>query len=310
LRYAAFVAFFPELLMGPIDRASSLLPQLRRSPSITVSDIADGLSLFVVGLFKKMALADFLALYVNKVFAAPGDFQSPALLLASFVFAWQIYFDFSGYTDMARGIGRCMGYRLIWNFNHPYLATGLGEFWQRWHISLSEWFRDYVYIPLGGNRRGTVRTYVNMCATMVISGLWHGPVWTYVLWGVVHALGRVLTRFLEGTTLYQRRVPTLAKQLFTFAIVTFAWIFFRASNLSDAILILRKIFIFQWADPLCPVSIFLVIFAAWSYQFLCESRFRWVAELSVIRITAVIAMIVYLAIFAGTGNQAFIYEQF
>ena len=155
LRYATFVSLFPQLLMGPIDRAKDLLPQLRRTPKISRQDVADGLSLFVVGLFKKRALADYLALYVNKVYDAPDDFQAPALILATFAFAWQIYFDFSGYTDMARGIGRMLGIRLMLNFNNPYLATGLGDFWRRWHISLSTWFRDYVYIPLGGNRRGT-----------------------------------------------------------------------------------------------------------------------------------------------------------
>lgn len=196
--HAAFVAFFPRLVAGPIERAANMLPQLRAEPVISRQDISDGLSLFVVGLFKKVALADYFALYVDKVYAAPGQFQSPALILAAFLFAWQIYFDFSGYTDMARGIARLMGVRLMLNFNNPYLATGLGEFWSRWHISLSSWFKDYVYIPLGGNRKGTFNTYRNMFLTMVISGLWHGAAWTYVLWGAVHAIGRVLTREWKG----------------------------------------------------------------------------------------------------------------
>ncbi|MHC4402916.1 MAG: MBOAT family O-acyltransferase, partial [Planctomycetota bacterium] len=147
IRYATFVSLFPQLVAGPIERAKNLLPQLRRNPGITRHDVADGLSLFVVGLFKKVALADYFALYVDPVYAAPERFESPALLLATFAFAWQIYFDFSGYTDMARGVGRMMGIRLMLNFNNPYLATGLGDFWRRWHISLSTWFRDYVYIP-------------------------------------------------------------------------------------------------------------------------------------------------------------------
>ena len=152
IRYATFVSLFPQLVAGPIERAGNLLPQLRGVPQIKRQDISDGLSLFVVGLFKKIALADYLALYVDPVYASPGDYSSPTLLLATFAFAWQIYFDFSGYTDMARGIGRLLGIRLMLNFNNPYLATGLGDFWRRWHISLSTWFRDYVYIPLGGNR--------------------------------------------------------------------------------------------------------------------------------------------------------------
>ena len=168
IRYATFVSLFPQLVAGPIERARNLLPQLRTSPRITCHDVADGLSLFVVGLFKKVALADYLALYVDKVYAAPGQFEAPALVLATFAFGWQIYFDFSGYTDMARGVGRILGIRLMLNFNNPYLATGLGDFWRRWHISLSSWFKDYVYVPLGGNRRGRFNTYRNMCLTMLI----------------------------------------------------------------------------------------------------------------------------------------------
>jgi alginate O-acetyltransferase complex protein AlgI len=310
LRYATFVAFFPELLMGPIDRAAALLPQLRGSRRISGQDVADGLSLIVVGLFKKVALADYLALYVNKVYAAPGEFDAPALLLASFVFAWQIYFDFSGYSDMARGVGRLLGFNLTLNFDNPYLATGLGDFWRRWHISLSNWFKDYVYIPLGGNRRGEVRTYVNMCLTMVISGLWHGPMWTFVLWGAVHAAGRVVMRPLEAAPFYQQRVPTVVKQLLTFAIVTFAWIFFRAASIGDALQIVGRIAAFRWADPLCPLAMLGLIAAVWLYQFLCESRARWVLQLAPVRIALIVIMVVYLATFAGSSNQGFIYEQF
>ena len=156
VRFATFVSLFPQLVAGPIQRASNLLPQLQQEQKITRADVTDGLSLFLVGLFKKVALADYLALYVDKVYGAPGQYQGPALLLATAAFGWQIYFDFSGYTDMARGIARMMGYKLMLNFNHPYLAQGLGDFWSRWHISLSSWFKDYVYIPLGGNRGGQV----------------------------------------------------------------------------------------------------------------------------------------------------------
>ena len=252
IRYAAFVAFFPELVAGPIDRAAALLPQFRDAPRVTLDDVADGFSLFVVGLFKKLALADYMAVYVAKIYASPGQFQSLDLLLGTLVFAWQIYFDFSGYSDMARGVGRLLGYKLTLNFNNPYLATGLGDFWNRWHISLSSWFKDYVYIPLGGNRHGEFRTYVNMCLTMVISGLWHNPAWTYVIWGAVHALGRVLTRFLELSPFYQDRVPRLAKQLLTFVLVSVAWVFFRAATFSDALLVLGGNFRFQWTAPVVP----------------------------------------------------------
>jgi D-alanyl-lipoteichoic acid acyltransferase DltB (MBOAT superfamily) len=196
-RYASFVAMFPQLLSGPIERAKNLLPQLEKVPRITGQDVADGLSLFVVGLFKKVVIADWLGLYVDKIYASPGQFQAPALLAATLAFSWQIYFDFSGYTDMARGVARTLGFPLMLNFNNPYMATGLGDFWRRWHISLSTWFRDYVYIPLGGNRRGRLAMYRNMFLTMVISGIWHGATWNFALWGALHGLGRVLTRGWE-----------------------------------------------------------------------------------------------------------------
>jgi len=310
IRYATFVSLFPRLLAGPIERARNLLPQLHKTPRVSKQDITDGLSLFVVGFFKKVALADYLALYVDKVYAAPEQFQSPALMLATFLFCWQIYFDFSGYTDMARGIARMMGLRLMLNFNNPYLATGLGDFWSRWHISLSSWFKDYVYIPLGGNRRGTFNTYKNMFLTMVISGLWHGAAWTFIIWGAVHALGRFLTRDLERTSFYRDKVPKLAKQLFVFGFVTFAWIFFRAESISDAWVIITRIFSSGLANPYCPLLALALTLTVWLYQFAYESRVKWVLELRPVRIGIVVLMVLYLAIFAPSSEQPFIYLQF
>jgi len=310
IRYAAFVSLFPRLLAGPIERAKNLLPQLHKTPRVSKQDITDGLSLFIVGLFKKVALADYLALYVDKVYAAPEQFQSPALMLATFLFCWQIYFDFSGYTDMARGVARMMGFRLMLNFNNPYLATGLGDFWSRWHISLSSWFKDYVYIPLGGNRRGTFNTYKNMFLTMVISGLWHGAAWTFIIWGAVHALGRFLTRGLERTSFYKERVPKLAKQLFVFGFVTFAWIFFRAESISDAWVIITRIFNSGLANPYCPLLALALIVSVWLYQFAYESRAKWVLEARPVRIGIVVLMVLYLAIFVPSSEQPFIYLQF
>ena len=310
IRYAAFVSLFPRLMMGPIERAKNLLPQLRTTPSLSIGDVADGLSLFVVGLFKKVALADYLALYVDKVYDAPDQFQSPALLLATFFFSWQIYFDFSGYTDMARGIARMMGLRLMLNFNNPYLATGLGDFWRRWHISLSSWFKDYVYIPLGGNRKGTFNTYRNMFLTMVISGLWHGAAWTFVIWGAVHALGRCCTRELERTSFYQHKIPKFARQMLVFVFVTFAWVFFRANSIGDAWLILSRIFTSGLTNPYCPLLALSLILAVWLYQFAYESAIKSVLELTPVRVGLVILMVIYLALFAPASERAFIYLQF
>jgi D-alanyl-lipoteichoic acid acyltransferase DltB (MBOAT superfamily) len=310
LRYAAFVSLFPMLVCGPVERACNLLPQMRQNPKITGQDIADGLSLFIVGLFKKLALADYLGLYVDKVYAQPAAFDAPALALATFAFAWQIYFDFSGYTDMARGIARLMGFRLMLNFNNPYLATGLGDFWRRWHISLSSWFRDYVYIPLGGNRKGTLRTYVNLFVTMVIAGVWHGAAWTFVIWGVVHAVGNIMTREFERSTFYKEKVPTFAKQMLVFVLVTFAWAFFRARSVGDAWLIVKRIFVSGWANPLCPLLILALILSVWAYQFIYESRARRLLEPAPVRICLVVAMALYMVVFASSSTQPFIYEQF
>jgi D-alanyl-lipoteichoic acid acyltransferase DltB (MBOAT superfamily) len=312
IRFLTFVSFFPQLVAGPIERASNLLPQLQGTPRITRQDLTDGLSLFLVGFFKKVALADYLAKYVDQVYDAPGQFQAPALILATVAFAWQIYFDFSGYTDMARGIARVMGFRLMLNFNNPYVATSLGDFWSRWHISLSTWFKDYVYFPLGGNRHGTWATYRNMFVTMVISGIWHGAAWTFVIWGVLHAVGRILTRELERTTFYRERVPTLVKQLLVFAFVCFTWIFFRAQSLSDAWLIVTRIFGAGGSDPQFPLMMVVLILAVWAYQFLWTGavRTRKLLELAPVRVGLVVLMITYLAIVAQPSTKAFIYFQF
>ena len=310
IRYATFVSLFPRLLAGPIERAKSLLPQLHKKPSVSMQDVSDGLSLFIVGLFKKVALADYLALYVDRIYSTPDRFQSPALMLATFMFCWQIYFDFSGYTDMARGIARMMGFRLMLNFNNPYLATSLGDFWSRWHISLSSWFKDYVYIPLGGNRKGKFNTYKNMFLTMVISGLWHGAAWTFIIWGAVHALGRFCTRELETTSFYKEKVPRIFKQILVFVFVTFVWIFFRAESIGDAWIIITRIFTSGFADPHCPLFALILIFAVWLYQFAYESKLRWLLELRAVRIGIIIIMVLYLALFAASSEQPFIYLQF
>jgi len=310
IKYAAFVSLFPRLLAGPIERAKNLLGQLHKTPKFSREDITDGLSLFIVGFFKKVALADYLALYVNKVYDAPEQFKSPALVIATFMFCWQIYFDFSGYTDMARGIARMMGIRLMLNFNNPYLAASLGDFWSRWHISLSSWFRDYLYIPLGGNRKGKFNTYRNMLLTMVISGLWHGAAWTFIIWGLVHALGRFMTRELEKTSLYKDRIPKILKQLLVFTFVTFAWIFFKAHSITDAWIVITRIFTSGFEKPDCPLLALVLIFAVWLYQFAHESRLKPILELRPVRIGIVVLMVLYLAVFAQSSEQPFIYMQF
>lgn len=310
VRFATFVSLFPQLVAGPIERAKNLLPQLYGKPKIFKENVTDGLSLFFVGLFKKVALADFLAIYVDKVYAAPTLFDSPALILATFAFGWQIYFDFSGYTDMARGIARMMGFNLMLNFNNPYLADSLGDFWKRWHISLSTWFKDYVYIPLGGNKKAKFNTYKNMFLTMVISGLWHGAAWTFVIWGFLHAVGRFLTRELERTEFYREKIPRLVKQLSIFTFVTFTWIFFRAESLSDANLIIKRIFTTGFTNPKFPLVALFLIFSVWIYQFIHESRIKSFLKLAPVRVGVMLFIFLYLWIWSGSSNESFIYFQF
>jgi alginate O-acetyltransferase complex protein AlgI len=310
LAYAAFVSFFPRLLAGPIERAGNLLPQLQGDTRITVRDFTDGLSMFVVGYFKKVALADYLAIYVTNVYGAPRQFYSPALLLATFLFAWQVYFDFSGYTDMARGIARMMGIRLMRNFDNPYVATSLRDFWHRWHISLSSWFRDYVYIPLGGNRRGTLVTHRNVVVTMMLSGLWHDAAWRFVVWGAVHGLGYCAARQLGRTAERLRRMPKILKQLLVFGFVTGAWVFFKAKSIGAACAIIARVFTSGWADPACPVLALVLIAAVWSYEHLFESRLRWVLELQVVRVTLMILMLGYMLGTVSATGTPFIYMQF
>jgi D-alanyl-lipoteichoic acid acyltransferase DltB (MBOAT superfamily) len=296
-------------MAGPIERARHLLPQFNQFPKIRLENFTDGASLFLVGLFKKLALANYLSFYVERVYDNPKGFGAPALLLATVAFGWQIFFDFSGYTDMARGIAKLMGFNLILNFNNPYLASGLGDFWSRWHISLSSWFRDYVYIPLGGNRKGTLNTYRNLFLTFFISGIWHGAAWTFVIWGALHGLGVLITRELEGSEWYRDRVPKLFKQAGVFLFVTFTWIFFRADSLSDAWLIIRRIFGGAWQDPQIPALMIGLVALVWLYEFLYESRYRVYLKLSGVRVAAAVGMVLYLCL-CSSGGGAFIYFQF
>jgi D-alanyl-lipoteichoic acid acyltransferase DltB (MBOAT superfamily) len=256
-----------------------------------------------------MALANYLSLFVERIYENPGAFGAPALLMATIAFGWQIFFDFSGYTDMARGVAKVMGFNLILNFNNPYLATSLGDFWSRWHISLSSWFRDYVYIPLGGNRGGKLNTYRNLFLTFLISGIWHGAAWTFAIWGALHGLGVLITRELERSAFYRDHVPRLCKQAAVFLFVSFTWIFFRADTLSDALLIVRRIFSAACQDPLIPLLMVFLVALVWLYQFLYESRFRDVLKLGFVRVSLAVFMVIYLCV-CSSGGGAFIYFQF
>ena len=309
LRFATFVCFFPQLMAGPIERARHLLPQFNQFPPIRLQNFTDGASLFLVGLFKKLALANYLSFYVERIYDNPRSFGGSALLTATIAFAWQIFFDFSGYTDMARGVAKLLGFNLILNFNNPYLATGLGEFWSRWHISLSSWFRDYLYIPLGGNRGSKLSTYRNLFITFLISGIWHGAAWTFVIWGALHGLGVLVTRELERSAFYRERIPKLSKQVAVFLFVCVTWVFFRAESLSDALFILSRIFTSAWSDPQVPALMIGIVALVWVYEMLFESRFRPILASGVVRVATAAFMLIYLCL-CSSGGGAFIYFQF
>ncbi len=240
LHYALFIAFFPHLIAGPILRGDELLPQLERGGQTSPERNQRGLWLIAVGLVKKVVLADFLlAPYVNGVFGFDTSFGAPERWVAAYSFAFQIYFDFSGYTDMARGLALLLGFELPTNFSEPYLSRNPSEFWRRWHITLSRWLRDYVYIPLGGNRRGRLRTYANLMATMLIGGLWHGAAWKFVLWGGLHgcmlAVHRWFSTERSGAVEPRGGLAHWACVVLLFHLVCIAWVFFRAATFGDAV---------------------------------------------------------------------------
>jgi alginate O-acetyltransferase complex protein AlgI len=259
-RYALFVSFFPQLVAGPILRGSQLLPQIARGGETSPERTRRGLWLIASGVGKKMVLADFLlGPLVDPVFEMPGAASAPYHLLALYAFAFQIYFDFSGYTDMARGMACLLGFELPLNFREPYLSRNPAEFWRRWHITLSQWLRDYLYIPLGGNRRGPGRTYVNLAITMLLGGLWHGAAWSFVVWGGLHGLFLMLHRRFGRRGADADAPLGLAdapRILLWFHACCLAWIFFRAPTFADAVTFLGALFTgsYREAWPLVPLA--------------------------------------------------------
>ena len=241
--YATFISFFPQLVAGPIERTNNLLPQIKAVHEFKYEQAAYGIKLMAWGFFKKLAIADVLAAYVDRVFANLHDYQGFVLVLTIFFFTIQIYCDFSGYSDIARGCSKMLGIDLMENFRSPYFSASLREFWSRWHISLSTWFRDYVYIPLGGNRCGKFRHNMNLLLTFTISGLWHGASWTFVAWGMLHGIGQIIENaIICPTKRASGHMSHMVRSLLTFVFVMMAWVFFRARSLDDAMYIFGHMF--------------------------------------------------------------------
>ena len=295
LCFAAYVAFFPQLVAGPIERATNLLPQFRATRRVTWSDAGEGWGLVLRGFFKKVVIADQLAPVVELAFGTPSG--PLPLALGTVAFGLQIYGDFSGYSDIARGIARWLGFDLMVNFRQPYFATSLRDFWSRWHISLSTWLRDYLYIPLGGNRGGTARTLRNLLLTMALGGLWHGAAWTFVVWGLWHGLGLAVSR-LAG----ERRLPVplawLATQLFVLA----GWTLFRVGSFAELARHLQAAPLPVWWMP--AVQTVATLGAAWLVIDILERRNRTLPIL----LQAVMALAVLL--FWEMHTTPFIYFQF
>ena len=273
--FALYVSFFPQLVAGPIERATHMLPQFYAHHLFNEGRVNSGLRLILWGLFKKVVIADRLAVYVNQVYNQPTDYTGWPLLLATYFFAFQIYCDFSGYSDIAVGAARVMGFDLMENFRQPYVAHSVAGFWRRWHISLSTWFRDYIYIPLGGNRVSTGRWYMNLALVFLVSGLWHGARWTFVIWGALHALYVLAEIWLGGVGVWGARrlgrpahqlLPDWLKIVITFHLVLFSWIFFRANSLGDALLILQRI------PQLGTTAFTEAIFAPWQAAGVADVR--------------------------------------
>ena len=329
--FALYVSFFPQLVAGPIERSTRLLPQFFRKHGFDLERARSGLRLMLWGFFKKLVVADRLAVYVNQVYADPTAHSSATLLVATYFFAVQIYCDFSGYSDIAIGTARIMGYDLMENFRRPYFSRSIREFWGRWHISLSTWFRDYVYIPLGGNQVSRRRWYANLLVVFVVSGLWHGAAWTFVFWGALH--GGYLVLALASTDLRDRlwcgleelpAADALRKGVAvvtTFHLVLFAWVFFRAETLREAVAVIRGVIWWQpatealsapsglWHFLLSLVAIAVVVVVD-----LVQSR--WGGEKSLLRMPLPIRWAIYYAalfailMFGEFGGEDFIYFQF
>lgn len=249
--YALFVTFFPQLVAGPIERTGNLLPQFKVDNAFDYDKATHGLKKMAWGMFKKVVIADRLSMVVNTVYGNPQNYDGLSLTIATVCFAFQIFCDFSGYSDIAVGSASVMGFRIMENFRSPYLSRSISEFWKRWHISLSTWFKDYLYIPLGGNRASKRRWLFNIMATFTVSGLWHGANWTYVFWGALNGLYLACSALTQEARAKARRITGLDRHprlheafqvLFTFTLVCFSWVFFRASSLGQAFQILGRIF--------------------------------------------------------------------
>jgi len=328
--FACYVSFFPQLVAGPIERAKNLLPQFYKKHKFSFDVFISGLKLMLLGFFKKLVIADRLALFVDKVFSSAHLYTtdiSSTFFLATILFGIQIYCDFSGYSDIAIGAARIMGFKLMQNFRRPYYAKSVSEFWRRWHISLSTWFRDYIYIPLGGNKVSKSRTYYNIFIVFLITGLWHGANWTFVVWGLLHGfyiiLSKITTKLRKNIADFinltkHTRIHSFIKIIFTFFLVNITWIFFRANSLTDAIFMIKGIFSLNWSiDSILRLNNISIIFTSLvvlAYVHLIQEYIGVKKYLernpNWVRWIIYIFFVVFTLLFGVFGEKQFIYFQF
>jgi len=279
ISFSSFVAFFPQLVAGPIERASNLLPQILNKRNFSYRQGVDGLRLILWGMFKKVVIADSLAPYVNDIFSNYYSFDGGTLLLGLLYFSFQIYCDFSGYSDIAIGTAKLFGFEIMSNFKFPYFSRGISEFWKRWHISLSSWFRDYLYIPLGGSRASKVTSIRNIVVIFVVSGFWHGASWTFIAWGLIHAILYIpvfisdRSKHTSDIVANNNTLPSaneIFQMLVTFILVMIAWVFFRSDSVIDALKYLYIVagsFAIPTSYRLGIIYIVPIVFLDWLWRF-------------------------------------------
>lgn len=327
--YALYVMFYPQLVAGPIERPQNILHQFHEKKNFDYQKVVSGLKLMLWGMFMKVVIADRAALYVDPVYNNIDQHNGTTLLIATLLFSFQIYCDFAGYSYIAIGAARVMGIKLMTNFNHPYFAASIPEFWRRWHISLSTWFRDYVYIPLGGNRCSLARWQLNLLITFLISGIWHGANWTFVVWGALHGIFQITSnlrkRYFGKNTGRAKSagagsiLSKLMHILLTFLLVSFAWIFFRATTISDAFLVVNKIF--MQAGPvdflggrrvlgMAVLGVFILLTVEIKREYFPEQFKLMRNRRPLVRYATYITMVIIMLLFGVFDGAQFIYFQF
>ena len=315
--YMLFVAFFPQILCGPISKATDLLPQIDQPKRFDYNRAVTGLKLILWGMFLKVVLADRLGIYVDTVYNNYGHYSGTTCLLTAIFYSFQIYGDFAGYSYMAVGVAKLLGFELIYNFQRPYFATSVSQFWKRWNISLTKWLTSYIYIPLGGSRNGKFRTYLNILITFLVSGIWHGANYTFILWGGIHGVAQCIEKFFGLNKKQINRRLTIPRMLITFCIVTLAWIYFRMPSIEAASEVIKRIFtnfgsLFVDQETLIYIGlaflILLPIELLLEYKNLQFKRFLY--NHAILRWTGYISLTIIILLFGVLDSSQFIYVNF